>query len=252
MKNDIINNESSLNNKELKKLKNKFESNKPFPHIILSDWFSKDILDDTILNVLKLKDTYNWYKLCTNTNDFSPFGEKAVQLTNYLIGDEWLNFLQKLTGIKDLRADKSWLGAGINYEPRGAHLEPHTDFNHSSNGWRRINLLLFLSKNWKEEWGGYGELGHIEDGSFVKDVSYSPDFNKAVLFETSDISYHGFDLVKCPEDESRIVITCYYYSDSPGPHTRSQGMTNYIGWDRERKQDNEYLNRRGTGWKKIK
>jgi Rps23 Pro-64 3,4-dihydroxylase Tpa1-like proline 4-hydroxylase len=240
-----------VNNQELKKLKNEFKTNKPFPHIILSDWFPKDVLDDTLSNVLKLKDTYNWHKLCTNTNDFSPFGEKAVQLTNYLIGDEWLNFLQKLTGIKDLRVDKNWVDAGINYEPRGAHLEPHTDFNCSSNGWRRINLLLFLSKNWKEEWGGYGELGHIEDESFVKDVSYSPDFNKAVLFETSDISYHGFDLVKCPEDESRIVITCYYYSDSSGPHTKSQGTTNYIGWDKERKQDNEYSNRRGTGWKEL-
>jgi len=241
-----------MDDKELAELKNTFKLNKPFPHIILEDWFPKDVLDGTLENVLKLKDTYDWYKLCTNTSDFSPFGKEAVKLTNYLISEEWVNFLKELTGIKDLRADKKWIGAGINYEPRGAHLEPHTDFNRSENGWRRINCLLFLSKNWIEDWGGHGELGHLEDGVFVKDVSYSPDFNKVVLFETSDISFHGFDLVKCPKNESRIVVTCYYYSDSPGPHTKNQTHTNYIGWDKKREQDNEYKNRRGTGWREIK
>ena len=216
---------------------------------MIENLFPSDLLNDVLININEKKDKINWFKMCSD--DFNTAGTSAKKLSDYLIGDEWLNFLREMTGIEDLRADKKWVGAGINYEPRGAHLEPHTDFNHSPNGWRRINLLLFLSKNWKEEWGGYGELGHIEDGDFVKDVTYSPDFNKTVLFETSNISYHGFDLVRCPEDEVRIVITCYYYSDSPGPHSKKKTHTSYIGWDKERKQNNEYSNRRGTGWKEL-
>lgn len=301
-----------MNDEEFMLVKKTFKENKPFPHVILDYGFPNEILDGTLKNVLKLKDTYDWLKLCTNTSDFSEFGEDAVQLTNYLISDEWVNFLRELTDIKDLRSDKKWIGAGINYEPRGAHLEPHTDFHLSEeNGWRRINCLLFLSKEWKKEWGGYGELGHVENGNFVKDISYSPDFNRVVLFETSDISYHGFDLVKCPNNKSRILISCYYYSDNPGPHTKTlkkleslqqdysekqlelgkvhvqrlalnqqlnelQSIeskleqeyisihgremeliktlhnTTYIGWDKKRQQNDEYVNRKGTGWREIK
>lgn len=233
-------------------LKNEFNQNTPFPHLILKNWFSDKIMDNTLSNILKIKDDYDWHKLCTNTSDFSQFGESAVQLTNYLISDEWVNFLRELTDIKNLRPDKDWVGGGINYEPRGSHLEPHTDFNKSSSGWRRVNLLLFLSKNWKKEWGGYNEMGHFDGGRFVKDVSYSPDFNTAVIFSTSDNSFHGFDIVKCPDNEARIVITCYYYSDDQGPHSIIQPNTKYIGWDKERKNKEEYLGRTGTGWRKIK
>jgi Rps23 Pro-64 3,4-dihydroxylase Tpa1-like proline 4-hydroxylase len=213
--------------------------------------FPDSLLDDVLSNIIKIKDDYKWYKLCTTGSDFSQFGDSAVKLTDYLVSDQWVNFLRELTDIKDLRPDFDWIGGGINYERRGSHLEPHTDFNKSSTGWRRVNLLLFLSKNWKKEWGGYNEMGHYENGSYIKDVSYSPDFNSTVIFETSDISFHGFDLVKCPENEARIVITCYYYSDKSGPHSKEQTHTNYIGWDKEREQKKEYFERKGTGWREI-
>ena len=200
-----------------KKNKNKYKINKPFPHIQLKN--------DIVENIFKIKDEYKWFRLCTRGSDFSEFGESSVKLTDYLISDEWLDFLSDLTGIDNLRSDEDWVGAGINFEPRGSHLEPHVDFNHQIGiGWRRINLLLFLSKNWKKEWGGQNELGHIAkdqvgvgSGSnifgnhYVKDKSYNPDFNTVVIFSTSPNSYHGFDLVQCPEDNARILITCYYF-----------------------------------------
>ena len=229
-----------------------YQNNSPFPHIRLENLFSIDLMEDVVENIYKNRDTYKWEKMCTVGSDFSKFGDATVKLTDYLISDEWVGFLKELTGIDDLRSDKSWYGSGINFEPRGAHLEPHTDFNKNSVGWRRVNLLLFLSKDWKKEWGGHNELGHYSDDVYVKDKSYSPDFNTAVIFNTSDESYHGFDIVKCPEDNARIVISCYYYSNDKGPHRTTKGTTSYVGWDRERKNDKEYDTRRGTGWREIK
>ena len=185
-------------------------------------------------------------------SDFSEFGDATVKLTDYLISDEWVGFLKELTGIDDLRSDKSWYGSGINFELRGSHLEPHTDFNKTSVGWRRVNFLLFLSKDWKKKWGGQNELGHQnKDDEYVCDKKYNPDFNTAVIFSTSDISYHGFGIVRCPEDQDRIVITSYYYSKDNGPHLDVHHTTKYIGWDKRRKQKEDYEKRRGTGFKEL-
>ena len=242
----------------LEKNKNTYEVNKPFPHIRLENLFPDKLLDDVVDNIFNIKDEYKWWKLCTEGNDFSEFGESAVELTNYLISDHWVSFLSELTGVENLRSDKYWHSAGINFEPRGSHLEPHADFNKSSNGWRRVNVLLFLSKDWRDEWGGHNELGQFEwaqgapNKEYKKIKSYKPEFNTMVIFNTSPISFHGFDIVRCPEDSARIVIGCYYYSDDRGPHANPKSTTNYIGWDKERKQNKEYRGRGGTGWRKLK
>ena len=243
------------NLKELaQKNKEEYKSNKPFEHIKLKNLFPTELLDDLLDNILEIKDDYKWWKLCTKGNDFSDFGKSAEDLTDYLVSSEWTNFLSELTGIDNLRSDKSWDGAGINFEPRGSHLEPHTDFNNKTNlGWRRVNVLLFLSKGWKDEWGGHNELGYInEKNLYVTEKKYLPEFNHIVIFNTSNISYHGFDLVKCDEDNARIVISCYYYSDERGDHSKEQETTRYVGWDKERNMDVEYNQRRGTGWKELK
>ena len=113
-------------------------------------------------------------------------------------------------------------------------------------------MLLFLSLDWKDEWGGHNELGRCDDGEYVKVKSYKPDFNTVVIFNTSNISYHAFDIVRCPDNVSRVVISCYYYSEHGGPHTKNSQTTNYIGWDKERKENKEYHSRHGTGWRKLK
>ena len=243
----------------LKLYKDKYKKNKPFPHIRLESLFPDDLLDDVVENIFKIKDEVNWQKMCTNTSDFSEFGESAVELTDYLISEEWVKFLSRLCGVRALRSDPDWYASGINFEPNGASLGPHVDFNMLQNrsavrgeasGWRRVNLLLFLSKNWKKEWGGQNELGRLVKDQYIKDKSYNPDFNTTVIFNTSDKSYHGFDVVKCPDNTARIVLTCYYYSDYKGPHSERKLITNYVGWDKERGTDEDYKERRGSYWRK--
>ena len=177
---------------------------------------------------------------------------------NYLVSDEWVEFLSNLTEIKNLCSDPSWYASGINYEPRGSHLEPHTDFNYRQNlcgsgvSWRRVNILLFLStENWQNDWGGHAECGKLTENGYVSVRKYKPHRNSLVVFETFADSYHGFDVVRCPEDTGRIVITAYYYTSEQGHHPQIQTHTNYVGWDTERKANSEYFERKGTGWRKL-
>ena len=206
----------------------------PFPHIVIKDIFSEDVLNSTIKGIKKFNNTKDkvWHKLCTKGNDFSAFGKKTEALMKYLISEEWVSIISNITGIEGLVADPQRQGAGINFEPRGAHLELHTDFNTTGRdylGWRRINILLFLSKNWQDEWGGQNELWN-EDLTECK------------------VSWHGFPPVTCPKDRSRKVISCYYYHPTDkGPHSSRQNNTTYAGWGKDR----DFEGRRGTGFKAI-
>ena len=241
------------------KYKDKYLSNEPFEHIYIKDIFSDEFLGDVYDEIWKQKNEPVWYKFCTNKwisegGNYSKFGTSTVRLTNYLLSDEWVGFLRELTDIGDLRAHKEWGGSGINFEPRGSHLEPHLDFTNKYEGWRRVNILFFLSsKGWKKEWGGYAENFKKNDNEIGYKLvnSYKPEYNSLVIFSASDTSYHGFDIVRCPEDEARIAITAYYYSNERGPHTKGSGMTKYVGWDEDRKKDPDYSGRKGTDLKKL-
>jgi len=226
--------------------------NKPFPHIVLKDIFSNELLEDVVGSIKKVNTDGGgkiWYKFCTSGNDFSEFGEKVTSLTDYLTSPEWVKFISEMTGIKNLKPDPNWHGAGINWEPRGSHLELHTDFNQHRTakdlGWRRVNVLLFLSKDWKEEWGGQNELWNKDISKC--ESSTNPEFNTLVVFSTSDHSWHGFPPVVCPEDRARKVISCYYYCEDKGPHSKAQEYTTYKGWGEGR----SFEGRIGTGFKEI-
>ena len=66
-----------------------------------------------------------------------------------------------MTGIKGLIADDDYIGGGLHMIPRGGRLVIHIDFTKHQNMpqlWRRCNVLLYLNKNWKNEWNGCLEL----------------------------------------------------------------------------------------------
>ena len=89
----------------------------------------------------------------------------------------------------------------------------HVDFNlHPLGVYRRANLLLYLNRDWK--WGGSLHIG---------EKRISPEFNRAVLFETSEDSWHGHpEPLDCPENETRKSIAIYYYTakgEDVAPHS---------------------------------
>ena len=104
------------------------------------------------------------------------------------------------------------VGGGIHQTgPRG-HLDVHVDFNYIVDRklHRRLNILVFFNRDWKEEWGGKLELW--DEDVKVCHQSFAPIFNRCCIFQTSEISFHGVTAVKCPEDAARRSFAAYYYT----------------------------------------
>lgn len=84
-------------------------------------------------------------------------------------------------------------------------------------------MLVYLNKNWQESYGGSLELWDRKMKNCVKKVA--PVFNRAVIFNTDDDSYHGYpNLITCPENITRKSIALYYFTEEAAHKVHS---TNY-------------------------
>ena len=105
-------------------------------------------------------------------------------------------------------------GGGLHEIKKGGILKVHTDFNkHPKNNLdRRVNVLIYLNKNWKKEYNGCLELW---DKEMIKcKQKIIPNFNKMVIFSTTDFSNHGHpEPLKCPKNKSRKSLALYYFSN---------------------------------------
>jgi hypothetical protein len=150
--------------------------------------------------------------------DSSTFAEPIAELNRVLASPEFLDLLSYVFEMPNLLPDAELNGGGIHETgPRG-HLDVHVDFNYIAERelHRRLNILLYFNKDWKPEWGGNIELWDAE----VKAChhSFSPIFNRCVVFETNEVSFHGVTAVKCPEGRARKSFAAYYYTKEAPAH----------------------------------
>ena len=126
-----------------------------------------------------------------------------------------MHFIQLLTGINEtLLGDPYFVGGGLHQIKRGGCLKIHADFNkHELTGLdRRVNILIYLNKNWKNDYGGHLELWDRDMKLCVKRIL--PEFNTVVIFNTTNYTYHGHpDSLNCPEGMSRKSLALYYFSN---------------------------------------
>ena len=154
--------------------------------------------------------------------DSRKFAEPVAELNRALAAPEFLELLGYAFGMRDVLADEQLVGGGIHQTgPRG-HLDVHVDFNYIADRQlhRRLNILIYFNKDWDPSWGGDIELWDRDVKKCVH--SFSPAFNRCVVFETNEISYHGVSAVKCPEGRSRKSFAAYYYTKEAPAHWDGQ------------------------------
>lgn len=150
--------------------------------------------------------------------DATLFPKAVAQLNDALASPSFLSDLSYVTGIPDLVADEELVGAGMHITGPGGRLDVHVDFNYLEERslYRRLNLLLYLNPEWDDKWGGHIQL-------WDKDVkncrqAFAPALNRCVIFETSNISFHGVTPITNSAPFPRISFATYYYTREPPPN----------------------------------
>lgn len=140
----------------------------------------------------------------------------------------FLHFLEKLTGIGKLLPDPYFHGGGLHQILRGGKLAVHTDFNHlrDLDLYRRLNVLLFLNKDWRPAYQGDLELWEADLSRCASSIA--PDFNRLVVFNTNKKSFHGHPRpMETPEGITRKSIALYYYTAVPAAGEAYDGRTDW-------------------------
>jgi hypothetical protein len=129
---------------------------------------------------------------------------------------QFLRFIEGITNIQGLIPDPYFAGGGLHETSSGGLLGIHADFqvNESLQLFRRVNVLIYLNKDWQEVYGGKLELW---DKSMTKKVvEVAPIFNRCVIFNTDADSFHGHpDPLTTPDHITRKSIALYYYKAQP-------------------------------------
>jgi hypothetical protein len=135
------------------------------------------------------------------------------QLIWELNSGTFIRILEHLTGIKNLLHDPLMRGGGIHQVLPGGVLGVHADFTRHTDYDldRRVNVLVYLNKDWQDEYQGHLELWDKDVSRCVKRIR--PTAARCVIFNTDADSFHGHPReLKCPDGITRKSIALYYYS----------------------------------------
>jgi Rps23 Pro-64 3,4-dihydroxylase Tpa1-like proline 4-hydroxylase len=189
----------------------------PFPHIAIDDFLPSALLDRCLAEFpvsTTAEESFDRRQERLKQS-FSPdrLTESSRQLFYSFNSRPFIQVIENICGIRGLIPDPYYLGGGFHEILQGGHLSVHADFNHHvpMNLERRINVLIYLNKDWKEDYGSQLELWDTGMQRCVK--SYVPSFNRCVIFNTTSHSNHGNPHpVAHPAGVPRRSVALYYYT----------------------------------------
>jgi hypothetical protein len=217
-------------------IRERFEAASPFRHVLLENFLEGEAAESLLRDfpafderlAINEHGTVGRKAVVERVTAVSPFYAKFYR---YINSREFLDAMSALTGIPDLIADQTLHGGGTHENLDGQGLDVHVDFNVDERRMlhRRVNLLIYLNKEWQDDWGGLIEF-HSDPWDPQRNVirSFRPLFNHAVIFATSERSWHGFQQISLPPDRkhlSRKSFSIYLYtrerpaSETVAPHT---------------------------------
>jgi len=200
-------------------LKQQFLDALPFEHIIIPNFLNNDYAEQVFNEFPDKVDNDSWHQYYNPIeikyayDDIKNMSKNIKQYFYLLSTQEITNIFSSLSNIDDLEYDPYLHGAGLHAHPKNGRLHVHLDYEKHPYlcKERRLNIILYMSKDWKEEWNGQTELWDKNMEKCV--VKSSVNYNTAIIFKTNEQSWHGIpDPIQCPENVLRKSIAYYYIS----------------------------------------
>lgn len=207
-------------------LKQQFESTRPYPHFVIENFLDPAVASEVASAYpdfasaskmgfeFKALNEQRKVQICEQ----AKFPDPVRRLSEAISSKQFLEDLQYITGIPNLLADAKFSGGGMHITGSGGRLDVHVDFNYQQEEQlhRRLNILLYLNPEWKDEWGGQIEMWDKDVKTCLR--SMTPVLNRCLVFQTTEISYHGVRPITAPEDVSRRSFAAYYYTKEAPEH----------------------------------
>ena len=208
----------------LEQFSKNFKDAKPYPHLILDNFLIDPFFKNLNLENYKLnKNNGRSFNTNLEKNKWTSKNEILSKNLKLIIDElnkkEFLENLYKLTGITDLFSTPEGNTSLANYHEMyasgflGTHVdhssEPRTGLPHV------LNIILYLSQDWKSSWGGSTILADKNGRKIEKLIDFVP--NRAVIFLHTPFSFHGVtEIKKSPIKRSTIYVD--YYSKNKDPY----------------------------------
>lgn len=192
-----------------------FQAATPVKHVVLDDFLDADYADELFRSLPgvdempKSRDYVFSDKRELSTID--THSEVTARLHRVFASDEFASLLAGMVG-RTVFVDPEYIGGGFHAGADGSFLDLHTDFNiHPAQPtWKReFNILLYLNPGWEPSWGGELQLTDRPD---KPGITVAPLFNRLVIMESTDTSFHGYDKINFPPGHARRSIAAYAYS----------------------------------------
>lgn len=214
-------------NIDWQKLQQEFQNAKPFHHCVIDNFWQETVAEQLYCEFPQYNSTV-WNAHYNNAienkkacNHWDKFPAATYQAFNFLGSELLQNKIRYVAKKPDLNLDFGLHGGGWHAHATGGNLNMHLDYNvHPKLGLqRKLNIIIYLVKDWSPDYGGGLELwSHNEQtlrpNEHVKTIELK--FNRAVLFDTTQNSWHGLPYpLKCPPDKVRQSLAAYYLGPNP-------------------------------------
>lgn len=206
--------------------------NDPFDHWVIDDFFPESVAKELANDFVDFnhKDWYTYdnpLEVKKSMNNWWNFPPVTYNMISYFNSDVFVKEVEQITGIDFLHSDPGLHGAGWHIHGNGGKLNVHLDYSmHPKMDYeRKLNLIYYLSEDWDPAWGGNLEFWQGTNKKAERKVKQIDcKFNRAVIFDTTQNSWHGFpERINCPEGKYRKSIAMYYLkhpSESADPNRK--------------------------------
>ncbi len=217
----------------------RFQQRDPFRHVVIDDFLAPQYCAELLTQ-------FPPFEHGNARNEAGEVGNKSTvekirdlgpayaALDDLLQTREFLDLIGRITGIPNLLYDPWYFGGGTHENRSGQDLDAHVDFNrHPVERWhRRLNLIVYLNHEWNDAWGGSLQLHADPRARDDRITTITPLYNRGVIFETTEWSWHGFPRIALPENRralSRGSAALYFYTtERPAEERAATHSTIYV------------------------
>jgi len=214
--------EKIINPQNWSELSKQFLNSEPYNYVVIDNFFNEEFvigvsqdIPDYERIVVNYDNSIEKKKLCDR---WHTFPKSIYTATFSLVCTKFVGYMRELTQQPSLEADYGLHGGGIHMHKPKSYLNVHLDYDIHPKVpvKRKLNLIVYLTPNWEENWNGGLEMwSHDPVNNQPKECikKITPFFNRAVIFDTTQNSWHGVgvsDPINSPDGINRKSLAIYY------------------------------------------